>query len=179
MKFGQIIVIDIESTCWENPQESDISEIIEIGICTIDTKTGNIIRTESIIVKPKNSKVSEFCTRLTTLTQDYVDCGIPFKDACDILLKEYDSKKLVWASYGNYDKRQFEEQCKRENIEYPFSKTHINIKLLFALRYSLRREVGMAKALNMLDIPLIGTHHRGIDDSRNIARILSKILYNK
>lgn len=179
MKFDRIIVVDIESTCWEYPVVSNINEIIEIGISPIDTKTGDILDTKSIIVKPENSQVSEFCTRLTTLTQEYVDSGISFKDACDILIDEYNSKKYVWASYGHYDKNQFESQCKRGNIEYPFSKVHINIKLLFALKYSLKREVGMTKALKLLGLPLIGTHHRGGDDSRNIANILSKMLFDR
>lgn len=177
MKFDQIIVVDIESTCWEENTDN-ISEIIEIGISPI-TKSGNILDTRSIIVRPEHSKMSEFCIKLTTLTQEDVDSGIAFKDACETLSKEFDSKRRVWASYGYYDKRQFEEQCKRENVEYPFSKVHVNVKLLFTLKYSQRREVGMAKALNLLGLPLIGTHHRGGDDSRNIARILSKILYDK
>lgn len=179
MKFDQIIVIDIESTCWEEPQTDEINEIIEIGISPINTKTGDVLDTRDIIVKPQHSKVSEFCTRLTTLTQEYVDSGVSLKDACEILVNEYNSKKYIWASYGFYDKHQFEAQCKRENIEYPFIKAHINVKLLFALKYSLKRQVGMAKALQLLGLPLIGTHHRGGDDSRNIAKILSKILYNK
>ena len=179
MKFDQILVIDIESTCWEDPQISELSEIIEIGITPVSTKSGDILEVRDIIVKPEHSKISEFCTKLTTLTQDDADSGIPFKDACDILVKQYNSKKYMWASYGNYDKRQFYDQCKRENIEYPFAKAHINVKLLFALKYSLKREVGMDRALKLLGMPLIGTHHRGGDDSRNIASILSKILYNK
>ena len=188
MKFDQIIVIDIESTCWEDPQISNfwedpqisnLSEIIEIGISPVSTKSGEILEGKDIIVKPEHSKVSEFCTKLTTLTQDDVDSGISFKDACDILINECSSKKYIWASYGNYDKYQFYDQCERENIEYPFVKAHINVKLLFALRYSLKREVGMDRALKLLGLPLIGTHHRGGDDSRNIARILSRILYSK
>ena len=179
IKFDQIIVVDIESTCWEDQQISDLNEIIEIGVSPIDTRSGDILDTRSIIVKPEHSKVSEYCTRLTTLTQEDVDSGISLKDACDILVDNYNSKKYIWASYGYYDKRQFEEQCKRENIEYPFVKAHINIKLLFALRYSLKRQVGMTKALQLLGLPLIGAHHRGGDDSRNIANILSKILYDR
>jgi inhibitor of KinA sporulation pathway (predicted exonuclease) len=34
----------------------------------------------------------------------------------------------------------------------------------------------MAGALELLDIPLEGTHHRGVDDAKNIAKILSWIL---
>lgn len=179
MKFDQILVIDIESTCWEDRREDQTSDVIEIGITPIDTKTGDILKTRSIIVRPENSEVSEFCTQLTTLTQEDVDAGISFKDACDILIGEYKSHKHAWASYGHYDRSVFETQCKRENIIYPFAKTHINVKILFALRYSLKRDIGMAKALRVLGMPLIGTHHRGGDDSRNVANILRKILYNK
>ena len=36
-KLDQILVIDIEATCWEGqPPEHEESEIIEIGICPID-----------------------------------------------------------------------------------------------------------------------------------------------
>jgi inhibitor of KinA sporulation pathway (predicted exonuclease) len=30
----------------------------------------------------------------------------------------------------------------------------------------------MAEALRQVSLPLVGTHHRGIDDARNIARLL-------
>lgn len=179
MKYDRVIVVDIESTCWEENQIDNISEIIEIGITPIDTKTGNILNVKDILVKPEFSKVSKFCTELTTLTQNDVDSGISFKSACDILINECDSKRYVWASYGNYDKNQFEDQCEKQNIDYPFTNAHINVKLLFALKYSLRREVGMTKALKLLGLPLVGTHHRGGDDSRNIATILSKMLFDR
>ncbi len=179
MKYDKILVVDVEATCWKEYSPENINEIIEIGISTIDTKSKKIIESRSIIVKPEHSKVSEFCTELTTLTQKDVDSGISFKSACDIIVNEYNSKLYTWGSYGFYDKNQFEKQCKRENIEYPFSNAYINVKLLFALKYSMRKDVGMAKALKIMKIPLIGTHHRGVDDSKNIATILSKILFNK
>jgi inhibitor of KinA sporulation pathway (predicted exonuclease) len=178
MKYDQILIVDIESTCWEVPQPDNLSEIIEIGITPIDTNSGDLLESRSIIVKPEHSEVSDYCTRLTTITQEDVNSGIPFKDACHILVDEYYAKKYAWGSYGYYDKKQFMAQCRRENIEYPFSNDHINIKMLFALKYSLKRNVGMTKALRMLGMPLIGIHHRGIDDSRNIANILSRILFN-
>lgn len=33
----------------------------------------------------------------------------------------------------------------------------------------------MAQALKLLDMPLVGTHHRGVDDAVNIAKIAAKI----
>jgi len=50
------------------------------------------------------------------------------------------------------------------------------VKALFALRHKLTRPVGMAQALKELGLPLEGTHHRGIDDARNIAHILHRLL---
>lgn len=179
MRYDKIIVIDIESTCWKENISKEVNEIIEMGICPIDTKSRNVLEPKSIIVKPTSSTISEFCTNLTTLTQEDVDKGISFTDACSILINEYDTKKYVWASYGYYDRNQFEDQCEREHVEYPFSYSHINVKILFALVNSLRRQVGMADALKILNIPLKGTHHRGGDDAQNIAQILSRILFNQ
>jgi inhibitor of KinA sporulation pathway (predicted exonuclease) len=176
-KPDKIIVIDIESTCWEGaPPAGEESEIIEIGICAIDVASGQRIQKESILVKPERSRVSEFCTQLTTLTQQQVDKGIPFARACSILTKQHLSKDRVWASYGDYDRRQFERQCQSRKVSYPFGSTHINVKNLFAITHALPHEVGMVEALELLDISLEGTHHRGGDDAWNIAGILSELL---
>ena len=79
-------------------------------------------------------------------------------------------------SWGAYDIRQIVAVCKKHKIELSaIFNTHINLKALFA---KLRdcRPCGMRKALNILDISLEGTHHRGIDDTMNISRIAQKIL---
>jgi inhibitor of KinA sporulation pathway (predicted exonuclease) len=176
-KLDQIIVVDVEATCWEGePPEGQESEIIEIGICPIDVATGERLGKRCILVKPEKSTVSDFCTTLTTLTQKDVEKGIAFEEACRILKKEYRTKHRTWASYGDYDRRQFERQCLSLNINYPFGATHINVKNLFAIAWKLPREVGMAEALKILGLGLEGIHHRGEDDAWNIACILSKLL---
>ena len=48
----------------------------------------------------------------------------------------------------------------------------MNLKNTFTILHGLSREPGMDAALKMLDIPLEGTHHRGGDDAKNIAKIL-------
>ena len=51
--LDQIIIIDLESTCWEDaPPASERSEIIEIGVCTLDAGTGERLEQEGILVKP-------------------------------------------------------------------------------------------------------------------------------
>ena len=177
MKYDIINVVDLEATCWENKEQRGISEIIELGISTLEVSTGKITSSHSIYVYPENSKVSEFCYNLTGIDQRTLDDeAISFTKVCDILQRQYQSKQCVWASYGRYDKRMFEDQCSRENINYPFGNKHINVKTLFALKYKLNKEVGMAEALKIASLKLEGRHHSGKDDAYNIAKILREIL---
>ena len=70
---NKIIIIDLEATCWEGiPPQGEVSEIIEIGICLLDTLTGEISNNRGILVKPTHSKISPFCTQLTTITPELV-----------------------------------------------------------------------------------------------------------
>ena len=175
--LDQILILDIESTCWEKqPPPHEQSEIIEIGLCMLDLHTLERSGKRSILVRPTVSRVSPFCTELTTLTQADVDKGIPFERACDILRDEYASRDRAWASFGDYDRRQFERQCRDRRIPYPFGNTHHNIKSLCAILMGQRREIGMAGILDELRIPLEGTHHRGHDDAWNIAAIFAALL---
>lgn len=176
--MSKIIVVDIESTCWEkNPPEGEVSEIIEIGICELNVETGEIGKNKGILVKPQHSKISEFCNSLTTLSQEQVDKGVLFSEACKQLVIEYNTKQYTWASYGAYDLNMFKKQCERLEVDYPFSNDHINVKKLFAQKHFLTwKGVGMVAALKRLNLPLEGTHHRGVDDAKNIAKILFTLL---
>jgi inhibitor of KinA sporulation pathway (predicted exonuclease) len=178
--YDQIIVVDIECTCWDTtPPPGQEQEIIEIGICRLKPATGERLDKRSILVKPERSTVSPFCTQLTSLTQAQVERGIAFAEACAILEKDYRTRKRVWASYGDYDRQQFERQCAARGVSYPFSASHLNVKTLFTLVCQRRHDVGMAQALQLLNLPLEGKHHRGHDDAWNIALILHKVLLER
>ncbi|MBJ7427386.1 MAG: exonuclease domain-containing protein [Bacteroidia bacterium] len=179
-KLDKILIVDIEATCWEGAlPEGMANDIIEIGICLLDVNTGEITDNRGILVKPERSVVSTFCTQLTTITQEMLNNeGISFKDACKILKTEYDSPSRAWASFGAYDLNQFKRQCTDQGIGYPFGPSHINVKTLFALKKKLGHEQGMDGALKLLNLDLEGTHHRGVDDAKNIAKIMNWILNN-
>lgn len=69
-----IIIIDLEATCWRGEVPKDqVSEIIEIGICLLDIKTRVISKNKGILIQPERSKISPFCTDLTTITQELLD----------------------------------------------------------------------------------------------------------
>jgi inhibitor of KinA sporulation pathway (predicted exonuclease) len=176
-RLDQILVIDVESTCWDDePPEGQISEIIEIGLCTVDVATLKRIEKRSILVKPERSVISDYCTELTTLTPEIFTEAGTFSEAIHILKKEYHSKNRLWASWGDYDRIQFERNCRTYDVAYPFGRRHLNVKTLFALACDLDYEVDLDGAYAMLGIPMEGTHHRGDDDAWNIAGILCMLL---
>ena len=173
----QILVIDVESTCWEGaPPPGQISEIIEIGLCPIDANTLQRQEKRSILVRPEKSRVSPFCTDLTTLTAEMLQPAGSFRDAVRILKKEYDSQNCLWASWGDYDRRQFEKVCREFKIGYPFGPAHLNIKTLYAVAIGAQRERGLDRAYEELGLIMEGTHHRGHDDAWNIGALLLSLL---
>lgn len=172
-----ILVVDIEATCWNDKEEAakNTSEIIEIGACLLNTKTLLPGKKDGIFIRPVVSSVSKFCTELTTITQKQLDdFAVGFDYGCNMLEKDFDSKKSIWASYGGYDKTMFEKQCYRMNIAYPFMQHHINVKDMVLL--ATGKSMGMASALKYFGLNLVGTHHRGVDDAYNIANILAVLI---
>lgn len=176
-KLDHILVIDLEATCWDGPPPpGQTSEVIEIGVCPLELPTGRRLGKRSILIKPTRSTVSDFCTRLTTLTADQLAGGITFTESCEILRREYQSRERVWASFGDYDRTMFQKQCEATGVPYPFGPRHLNVKTLFAIVRGLPHEIGMGEALDLMGVPLEGTHHRGGDDAWNIAGILAALL---
>jgi inhibitor of KinA sporulation pathway (predicted exonuclease) len=164
--LDQTIVVDVESTCWEGtPPEGEWSEIIEIGLCALNVADGARLDRRSIFVRPERSQVSAYCTQLTTITQAQVDQGVSFAEACLLVSREFKTRERTWASYGDYDRRQFERQCAARSVIYPFGVTHLNVKNLVALALGLPREVGMDEAPRLYGLSLEGTHHRADDDA--------------
>lgn len=176
-RLDEIVVIDVESTCWPGePPPGQESEIIEIGVCLLNVQTLTREQKRSVLVRPSRSTISHYCTQLTTLTAEDVASGVPFARACAILQQEYDTHSRIWASYGNYDRRQFRRQCQAGNIPYPFGPTHVNVKNLIALALGREREPSLDEAFFFLGWSMEGTYHRGDDDAWNIAHLLGELL---
>ena len=176
-RLDQILVIDLEATCWEGePPPGQQSEIIEVGLCPLDVATGERLDRISILVRPEWSAISEYCTALTTLTAEELSDGVSLEAACRTLETRFLAKKRLWASYGDYDRRMFEHDCQAHGVAYPFGHGHINVKSLLAVAHGLDRELRLDEAMAYLGFRLEGTHHRGGDDAWNIARILGHLL---
>jgi len=167
------LIIDLEATCWEKGTRPTRQEIIEIGAVMRVSPTDSLGDEFSTFVHPIDRPVlSDFCRTLTSITQADVDHAESFDKVFQRLIEWIGPQPFQWCSWGAYDLKQFRVDCRRHNIAFPKSfENHTNLKKRFAEHMALRPG-GMREALHRLKLPLVGTHHRGIDDARNIARIV-------
>lgn len=80
-------------------------------------------------------------------------------------------------SWGSYDLNQLRRDCRRHGLQLPptFERGHVNLRKEFARVFGVK-SCGMVQALAHAGLPLEGTHHRGGDDARNIARLAALML---
>lgn len=180
IKNDRIVCIDLEATCWDDssPKTSgkEVSEIIEMGYALVDVKTGHIDMNGSYIIKPLRSKISKFCTDLTGITQEQVDKGMRFDEACALIRKGLGTKMRTWASFGEYDRAMVVDQCKEMGVKYPFSYCHLNVKAWYGGVHGSINSKGLRQACEIEGLGWEGRHHSGMWDTYNLARLVSHLL---
>jgi inhibitor of KinA sporulation pathway (predicted exonuclease) len=181
MTESHLLVIDFECTCSDEGTPAaekvppDAMEIIEIG-AVIASFQGEVVDRFGRFVRPaERPTLTAFCQSLTAIKQTDLDAA----DSLSSVLAELDrwlgsSRTMLigWGSWGAFDHRQLERECARKGLSNPLaSLPHTNLKARFAKRLGIK-QVGMAKALQLAGLPLLGAHHRGMDDALNIARLM-------
>jgi inhibitor of KinA sporulation pathway (predicted exonuclease) len=168
------LVIDLEATCDDGGRVPKREmEIIEIGAVLVHATTFEPIGEFQSFVRPvRHRTLTAFCRKLTSITQAQVDAAPGFPDVIRSLRDFMANEHPLFCSWGNYDRGQFGLDAGYHKVELPFGSDHLNLKEAFSNALGTRKRFGMAGALRELGLPLTGTHHRGIDDARNIARIL-------
>jgi 3'-5' exoribonuclease 1 len=177
--FSFILVLDLEATCCDRETiKRHQTEIIEIGAVMVETENLTVIDEFQTFVKPVRFPVlTEFCESLTSITQAEVDQAAGYEEAI-ALLKQWLSNypNSVFGSWGDYDRKQFTQDSQFHNVAFPIAFPHVNLKQQFSEQQGLPKRYGMAQALQLAGIALEGTHHRGLDDAKNIAKLLPWIL---
>jgi inhibitor of KinA sporulation pathway (predicted exonuclease) len=138
--------------------------------------------TNSIFIKPeRHSMLTDFCFKLTTITQVDVDTASIYGDAIDHINEDvlnnvgWNIRDLIMVSWGDYDRDMF-IQCGRFwglQSPYPF-RAHINLKREFAIANRLKSKgMGLQKALELKDMIFEGTPHRAFSDALNVAKLMA------
>lgn len=177
------LVLDFEGN---NDEDNSyiIKEIIEFPVLKVNAQTFETESEFHTYVQPTvYPKINPFITHLCGITQDMVD-GKPVLP--DVLVQLDDwmkSQKLLdeginfcFVTCGDWDlKTALPQNCGYLGLPYPdYLKRWINIKNWYQTTMG-RAGGGMGSMLHHLRLTLDGRHHSGIDDSRNIAKILHEL----
>ncbi len=185
--FTHLFVLDFEAQCLGDGLAPPVpQEIIELPIVVIDVQTRTIVDEFHTFVKPTvHPELFPFCKQLTHITQEQVDGGIELDEALananEFLARFCDdaagTSGLV-VTCGHWDLRScLPRECRYKGFRVPkVFKRWCNVKLLFQSHFRFHKQVDMLGMLQQLDIPLVGHHHSGIDDARNIAKIVVRLL---
>lgn len=184
--YDFICVVDFEATCEEDNPSDFLHEIIEFPMVLISTHTLEIVDSFQEYVRPEvNPQLSDFCVKLTGITQKMVDEADPFPEVLQRVVawlqeRELGTKyKYAILTDGAWDMSKFLNiQCRVSRIRYPqFAKKWINIRKSYGNFYKVpRTQTKLSTMLEKLGLKYEGRPHSGLDDSRNIARIALRML---
>ncbi|PIN15727.1 putative exonuclease [Handroanthus impetiginosus] len=189
-KFDYFLVLDLEGKV----------EILEFPVLLFDAKTMDVVDVFHRFVRPTRmteKRINEYIEgKYGRFGVDRVwhDTAIKFEDVIEQfeswLRKERDGHIRLWredgdghlneaafVTCGNWDlKTKIPQQCEVAGMKLPpYFMEWSNLKDIY-LNFYNRRAPGMLSMMRELGIPQLGSHHLGIDDSKNIARVLQRLL---
>jgi len=178
INYDNIIIVKTEQTCWEkdDTNKSD-NEIIEIGISLLNLTSLRVHSKKQYLIKPVNTNISEYCLYKTGLSRESIlSSNLTLDNVCQDIIKNYSSQKRPWATFGDGDRKIIEKQCKKEEVQFPFTSRHINIKTLFPIIFKLKGELSLGEAMLETDLEPTSLREAGVEECYNIALLLKEII---
>ncbi|GFT96069.1 ERI1 exoribonuclease 3 [Trichonephila clavipes] len=182
-KFDYFLVLDFEATC-DSPKTLVPQEVIEFPVLKVSSLSFEVESIFHSYVKPViHPDLTKFCTQLTGITQDVVDAYPEFEEVFEEFQSWLEIENLldpktsfVFVTVGNWDlKYLFPVQYKGLRVPYPeYMKRWINLKASFA-DLSTVYPRNMVTMMKYCQLEHEGRLHSGIDDCKNIARVLKNL----
>jgi inhibitor of KinA sporulation pathway (predicted exonuclease) len=187
---SHFVVLDFEATC-DAGRPPEPQEIIEFPSVLLSATTLEVVDEFQSFVRPvHHPQLTAFCKELTSIQQADVDAAPTFPEvfaahqawlAGHGLWPREGEAPAVIVTCGDWDlQRMLPAQLAAcapviDYVPAPYRRW-VNIKQPFKRWHRTPVEAGMAQMLKLLGIELVGTHHRGIDDCRNIASIVRALV---
>ncbi|ROZ79285.1 hypothetical protein EF096_20020 [Pseudomonas neustonica] len=114
----------------------------------------------------------------TGISQPMVDNAKTYPESIQYLTEwlGQQAESFIWSSWGNYDLRHVAIQGEMDGALAPMlNYPHLNLKRLWRRTTGQRKKNGLVNALAFHGLVFEGDLHRGVDDARNIVRLLSFI----
>lgn len=193
--FDFYVVIDFEATCdGHKIIKPENQEIIEFPAVLLNCKNGKVEDEFQSYCRPVlHPLLTDYCTKLTGITQDIVDQAPSFPETF-ASFNEWLQKKNLGSKFsfaivtdGSKDMGHFlKRQCVLSNILFPeYGKYWVNIRKIFSNFYKVGDMVHRAHLINEtvltammkeMEYEFKGRAHSGLDDARNIACIVQVLL---
>ncbi|WP_373692402.1 exonuclease domain-containing protein [Cohnella silvisoli] len=173
-----IIVYDLEMTV--RRKKGQIAEIIEIGAAKVGLveDVPQIIGTFQSFVKPVIvPHLTADTTSFTGITQEDVNGAGTLAQVIRDYTEWMGTEEYFLCAWGPDDQRQLVQECRQHHIPTDWIVNHNNLQKMLSKVYKLEKhqQMGLKPALEMLEIPFSGSHHRALDDAFNTAQILVKL----
>lgn len=182
-QYDYYVVIDYEATCQEN-NNNFIQEIIEFPAVLVDAEQKKIVGMFREFCKPTlNPVLSDFCKQLTGVNQSEVDNASEFA----VVLDHFEEWMEAWSlgsthtfavlTDGPWDIFRFlSKQCELSSVPFPrWARKWVNMRKAYCNFYDCKR-CNLEQMLQNLGLQFEGRPHCGLDDSKNIARIVCHLL---
>merc|ERR1712133_263602 len=157
----------------------------------VDGNTGKVMDSWQRYCRPTiNTQLSEFCTTLTGIQQETVDSAELFPDVLNNFNDWLEAHGLglqhtfALVTDGPFDVGRFLRlSCLQHQLEIPdWARKWVNLRKGFANFYrwntnaSQQKLPGLPTMLSRLDMEFVGSPHCGLDDAKNIARVVSRMV---
>ncbi|KAJ3053687.1 3'-5' exoribonuclease 1 [Rhizophlyctis rosea] len=182
--YDYFCVIDVEATCEEGGDWEYSNEIIEFPVILIDGYTYEVLGEFHEYVRPViNPILSPFCKELTGITQEMVNTAHSFPVVLGNFERwlshhtPYPHTNTLFICDGPWDIRDFiRKQCQTSILDRPpYLQRFIDLRRLYTDFYK-RDRANLSGMLHGLDMRFEGREHCGLDDARNIARIVRRMM---
>ena len=175
-------------------------EIIEFPVVLIDTRSMKQVACFHTFIKPEiYPTLTDFCKELTGISQEEVDGGVVLQVAIRqlhsfLLENEVFGSNYAFVSCGSFDANAIKWECSYKELFVPsYLKRWINIQQVFPIHkycndrenyvddvYAIKQDFKILKTiqefLEMCGLEFEGREHSGIDDAKNIARVILSCL---
>lgn len=170
------IIYDLEATCWLGRPPKGYNEVIEIGAVLIN-EYGDYMGSFEKFVKPTiNPKLSGFCKKLTSISQDKVDRAESFPKVLDQFMEWGDMyyEDFYVCSWGKNDKKLFLEECIIHDLDNAWLDRYVNLKTQFNDIKGGTVKGTLKKIVQQEGFEFTGIQHRAISDAQNLAKLFLK-----
>ncbi len=176
------VVIDFEATC-DEPYNAHPQELIEFPAVVIDTDNLTACPEFHTYVRPvAHPRLTAFCTRLTGIKQAQVDAAPTFPEVIqtfDTWWQATAGSHALSVTCGDWDLGSLlPRQCAQHRLSVPaWADCWVNIKRLYEWHFPRGTDrAHLADIAASLGVTLEGRLHSGMDDARNIARVMRMML---